>query len=133
MLAMLFLGAGVLCVASAWGLARAGRLSTGHGAAWTGIGSVLLLAGVGLRLAGPLNPGRPGVAVLVFVPIVLLLLTGLAHATSLSRLEERVRRLAQEIALLRASASDPAGPASGEPRATGTPGSGSDGDPAGVR
>jgi hypothetical protein len=109
MLAILFLGAGALCIACAWGLARAGRLSTGHGAAWTGIGIVLLLAAVGSRLAGGTDSGRPAVVTLVFVPLLLLLLVGLVHATALSRLEERVRRLAQEIALLRASGPDPAG------------------------
>lgn len=91
-------------------LARSGRLSMGHGVTWLLVGVLLLLLGFfGAALAGVL--GVPAASsYLSFLVIVLLVVLGglcLYHAAVLSRLQERLKILAQEVALLRATAADP--------------------------
>jgi hypothetical protein len=102
-------------------LARAGRLSIGHGTAWTLSGIALL--GVGLllgRLWQTRAPFTAGAAIALGLALALALAFGLAHAVTLSRLNERVKRLAQEIALQRGIAENlgPAGRAATETDAT---------------
>ena len=91
-------------------LARSGRVSMGHGVTWLLVGVLLLLLGFfGAELAGVL--GVPAASsYLSFLVIVLLVVLGglcLYHAAVLSRVQERLKILAQEVALLRA---DPANP-----------------------
>lgn len=88
--------------------ARAGRLSVGHGTAWALAGVALLIAGILLGWLGR-APARwtSGGAVGLTLALALGGAFGVAHAISLSRLNERVKRLAQEVALLRAAAGPP--------------------------
>jgi hypothetical protein len=99
--------------------ARAGRLSLGHGAAWTLAGAALLIAGILLGLfCGARAPFTTGGAIVAGLALALALGFGLAHAVALSRLNERVKRLAQEVALLQATAPSRPG-ASGVPTEAG--------------
>jgi len=100
------LAAGALClagVAFCWG--RAGRLSLGHATAWLLIAVCLLLAAV----IAWVRPALAGAGSSAFVALLVvtagLVIVALAHAAALTRLDERVRRLAQEVALLRAESS----------------------------
>ena len=84
--------------------ARAGRLSTGHGTAWALAGVVLLVAGALLGWLGRARAGfTTGGSIALTLALALGCAFGVAHAISLSRLNERVKRLAQEVALLRAA------------------------------
>lgn len=109
---------GLACALAAVGLARGSRLSTGHGVAWFLVGLLLLAGGVGLRLsAGAGGSAWLGAAV-SGLAIALLLVMGLAHATAITRLDERVKRLAQEVALLREGlAGDAGAPPAGDAQA----------------
>jgi hypothetical protein len=100
-LAILLGIAGLACALAAAGLARGSRLSIGHGVTWFLIGLLLLVGGVGLRVAKGAGGAAWLVAAVPGLLIALLLIVGLAHATAITRLDERVKRLAQEVALLR--------------------------------
>jgi len=96
--------------------ARAGRLSVGHGTAWALAGLALLVAGVLLGwIARATATFTTGSAVALTVALALGCTFGVAHAISLTRLNERVKRLAQEVALLRAAAGS-AGVEGGAPK-----------------
>jgi hypothetical protein len=117
-LAILFGLAGLACALAAVGLARGSRLSLGHGVAWFLIGLLLLAGGIGLYLASGARGTAWLAAAVTGLAIALLLVVGLAHATALTRLDERVRRLAQEVALLREVLAGDAGtPAAGDAQA----------------
>jgi hypothetical protein len=91
--------------------ARAGRLSVGHGTAWALAGVALLIAGVGLGRLGRAHAGfTAGGAIGLTLALALGGAFGVVHAIALSRLNERVKRLAQEVALLRVAA----GPSDGD-------------------
>jgi hypothetical protein len=109
-LALLLGIAGLACALAAAGLARGSRLSIGHGVTWFLIGLLLLVGGVGLRLAEGTGGGTWLVAAVPGLLIALLLIVGLAHATAITRLDERVKRLGQEVALLREALPGRAGP-----------------------
>jgi hypothetical protein len=98
MLALLLMLAGVLAAAVAWRQARAGRLSSGHGATWVGIALVIVAAGILRAVAGESGSER-GLLWMLTLLLLLLYGVGLAHAVAVSRLDERLKRLAQEIAL----------------------------------
>jgi hypothetical protein len=117
-LAILLGLAGLACALAAAGLARSNRLSTGHGVAWFLIGLLLLAGGIGLRLWSASRAAAPLTVAVTGLAIALLLIVGLAHASALTRLDERVKRLAQEVALLRDAVAGNAG----APRRTGDEG-----------
>jgi hypothetical protein len=106
LLGLAIAGVGLALAVAAWAQARAGRLSTGHGAAWAVSGVVLAAGGLGLGLLGP--RGRAGGAAALLLAVVVLLIVALAHAVALTRLSERVKLLAQEVALLRRTGDGPA-------------------------
>jgi hypothetical protein len=95
--------------------ARAGRLSVGHGTAWALAGVALLIAGALLGWVGRAGAGfTTGGAIALTLALGLGGAFGVAHAISISRLNERVKRLAQEVALLRAGGPGGADRAAGE-------------------
>jgi len=110
--------AGLLLVLLAYGLACADRLTTGQGVAWALIGALLCAGGLLLRIGFGGAGSAAGSWALGFA-VLLLLCAGVAQACAISRLEERAKRLAQEVALLRCGceaerARRPAPPEAGE-------------------
>jgi hypothetical protein len=98
-------GLGLVLAVLAAAQTRSGRLSIGHGTALALGGVALLAAGLLLGLLAPRS------ALLALAGALALALgLALAHAVALSRLQERVRLLAQEIALLRAADERPPEP-----------------------
>ncbi len=91
-------GAALAALGFAWG--RSGRLSMGHATVWLLLG--LLLAGVGLLAALTARDHEPHPAAWFALSLLVLAFaaTGIAHAAALTRLDQRVRGLAQEVALL---------------------------------
>jgi len=114
--------------------ASRGRLSSGHGVVWFAVGVLLFLAGVllasgllgdgdaggGARAGDPAGPVRALIGVLTGA-CVLLFALGFAHAAALARIDERVKRLAQEVALLNAAQGVPPAMAADEERARDAP------------
>jgi hypothetical protein len=103
--AWMIAGMGLVLAAVAVATARGGRLSIGHGTALALCGFGLLAAGLllGFFARGSARFTVGGAVVLAF-GLLLALALALAHAVALTRLQERVRFLAQEIALLRGAA-----------------------------
>jgi len=105
--------------------ARAGRLSVGHGAAWWVAGTGLLLGGLLLGLLWRQRvPLSAGACVMLALVGGLALAFAFSHTIALSRLSERVKLLAQEVALLRSAAREGSStaPATTDPGSTRTPG-----------
>jgi hypothetical protein len=101
MLVSWILALGAVCLAGLslwWG--RAGRLSPGHTTAWLLLGVGLFLAVLLIRIL-PGVFGREAAWVALLLAVVGVTAFALAHAVALTRLDERVRSLAQEVALLR--------------------------------
>lgn len=102
MVAILLFAAGVALLLAAWGLTRAERLTPGHGVVWILIGALLCLEGLLLRRGGGPAAAGSAATLALGLPLAFLLVLALAQTCTLTRLEARVRQLAQEIALLRA-------------------------------
>jgi hypothetical protein len=105
LLACLMGGLGLVLAVLAVAQTRSGRLSIGHGTALALGGIALTAAGLLLGLLAP----RSALVVLAGA-LALALGLAMAHAVALTRLQERVRLLAQEIALLRGAGERPPEP-----------------------
>ncbi|MCK4413918.1 MAG: DUF2304 family protein [Candidatus Eisenbacteria sp.] len=115
-LMLVLVGVAMIVLAAAQG--RAGRLSMGHAAAWFWVGLGALLLALVATLLEPVD------AVLAYAGLLWAVGAsigfGMAHARAQTRLDERVKSLAQEIALLKGGAEQARGPSPGAEAAGGT-------------
>ncbi len=99
---LIALGGAVIALL-AWVQARAGRLSTGHGVAWFVAGIAMLVAAAAWSLLVPSAAPRSAATLLLLGVVSILAAFVFSHAVILSRVQERLKILAQDVALLRAA------------------------------